>query len=1250
MARRATKWIVGLLGLGVLVVSVVVGGLFWLASTESAVRWTIAQLEAAAGGNLRFEGVRGTLFGAITAERATLKQPDLDVLATGVRMEVDVDRKSLRRGSVVVLLLRIDSIEVATRDSGKPPSPPQELALPLGIDVRRFEIGRVAIARGAEPLVLTNIAGNYEGSAAQHRLWIEQAQTPWGSVQADFGLGAHSPFQMQAKVSLAGQAWERPLDLVATVNGTLLAPHASVRARSGAMRADSELDLAPFDPEWLRAARLETRGVDLAAFADGAPHCELNLMVRAAGGADQRLRGSVEIANASPGALSADRLPLASLEANFALEGRVVKLDELRASLGGAGRVQGSGQVEGSLVQLSLRAESLDLHAFHASLHRTRLAGTLQIGADEKAQRVELDLGDARIKVKAGLRREGEQVAIEALRATAYGGEVSGTGTLELSDKRAFSARLKARGFDPARFGAFPRAVVNGTVEARGTLSSTWHAQVRVQVADSKFRGVPLEARAKFEAAPQVVRALDADVRVGDNRARLSGGFGTQGQALDVTFDARNLAQLDARAAGRASGKARVEGTLRRFGATFEADGTNVAFEGEGRMRKMRATGSLPLDPRQRFVLDVRASGVELPQAQLDTAAIQVSGRLDAHDISAEAKGRMIDARLAASGGWSEKAGWRGRVTRLVNAGERRLELVGELALEVAPGRVVLGAATLRALGGEVALQSFAWDKGRLASAGRMRAFPLSQILVLAGARVEPGTNLALNGEWSIEANPRLNGRARIERASGDLVLGSDPPASASLSALVVEARIANDVVALSGQLRSGRFGQAELQARITPPPGAKPGVPEKSASLQGTLRADAQSLAFVQHWIGNVAVVDGKAQAQLQLAGTVGAPAVSGSLALDAVRIDAPQHGLSLRDGQARVTLDERRIAVQSLTIRGGDGTFRAAGTITRDERDATFEWHAEQLRLLNRPDRQLVASGSGTASLGASKVVLRGELRAERGSFVVEPTDKDRLGEDVVVVGRAPKPAAKERRAPLLDFDVTLHAGEHLRVRSSGLDAELRGRLRVRSRGDGEILANGGVELRNGTYRAFGQKLVIERGRLTFDGPVRNPGLDVLALRKNQAVEAGVEVRGTLQTPVTRLVSEPPVPEQEKLAWLLLGRSATTAQGAEAALLQAALASLTKPGSGSGGLGQDVAHRFGIDEVGLRSGLGGGHVLALGKRIADRIYVDYEQGLTVAETLVRLRVQLTKTVNARIEAGSQGGRVGLGYDISYD
>ena len=57
------------------------------------------------------------------------------------------------------------------------------------------------------------------------------------------------------------------------------------------------------------------------------------------------------------------------------------------------------------------------------------------------------------------------------------------------------------------------------------------------------------------------------------------------------------------------------------------------------------------------------------------------------------------------------------------------------------------------------------------------------------------------------------------------------------------------------------------------------------------------------------------------------------------------------------------------------------------------------------------------------------------------------------------------------------------------------------------------GAINAERCTYTAYGQRLTIERGKLYFDGPLDNPGLDVLALRKNLPVEAGVEVTGTVR-----------------------------------------------------------------------------------------------------------------------------------------
>ena len=77
-----------------------------------------------------------------------------------------------------------------------------------------------------------------------------------------------------------------------------------------------------------------------------------------------------------------------------------------------------------------------------------------------------------------------------------------------------------------------------------------------------------------------------------------------------------------------------------------------------------------------------------------------------------------------------------------------------------------------------------------------------------------------------------------------------------------------------------------------------------------------------------------------------------------------------------------------------------------------------------------------------------------------------------------------------------------------------------------------------------------MVERGIVNFQGPLDDPGLNVLALRKGTLVEAGVTVTGTAQRPVVRLVSTPPVPDSEKLSWIVLGR-VPDASGTDTSLL---------------------------------------------------------------------------------------------------
>jgi translocation and assembly module TamB len=243
-------------------------------------------------------------------------------------------------------------------------------------------------------------------------------------------------------------------------------------------------------------------------------------------------------------------------------------------------------------------------------------------------------------------------------------------------------------------------------------------------------------------------------------------------------------------------------------------------------------------------------------------------------------------------------------------------------------------------------------------------------------------------------------------------------------------------------------------------------------------------------------------------------------------------------------------------------------------------------------------------------------------------------------------------------LTVDLTLDLGDRLTFSGEGIETGLSGVVQVTT-GPGGLLGRGTIRTVRGTYFAFGQQLTIDRGRLVFDGRLDNPGLDIVALRKNLAVEAGVTITGTVKVPVIQLTSNPPVPDSEKLSWLVLGQALDGSSGADLAALQAASAMLL--GSHGRPVSAAIAQRIGLDDISVRSasatagraqpGTPGaeGQVVAVGKRLTDRLSLVYEQGLSLANNALRLEYELTRSLRLRAEAGTISG-IGIHFQRSFD
>src|SRR4029079_2826075 len=187
---------------------------------------------------------------------------------------------------------------------------------------------------------------------------------------------------------------------------------------------------------------------------------------------------------------------------------------------------------------------------------------------------------------------------------------------------------------------------------------------------------------------------------------------------------------------------------------------------------------------------------------------------------------------------------------------------------------------------------------------------------------------------------------------------------------------------------------------------------------------------------------------------------------------------------------------------------------------------------------------------------------VEVARAKIRIEKTPKGGavpVSKDVIFVGGAPQEvAAKPPVAVAARVRVLL--GEDVDLNALGLAAKPRGSILALEEPGRPATATGEIEVSGGTFKAYGQDLTIERGRLVFaGGPLSDPGIDLRAYRKaDDGTTAGIEARGTLREPEVTLWSDPPMTESEALAYRLLGHPLGQASPEEGSRLANAANSL--------------------------------------------------------------------------------------------
>ncbi len=1190
------RWIAATAAVVVLAVVALLGAASWLFYTESGLRWAAARAHDALDGKVRIEGLRGAIARDIEADSIRYQDEKAAVAVASAALRLELF--SFLGGRAGIRSLQAESIDIvlpATDANDRKQAP---LAIPFGVRVEQAKIARITLQQGAQRFVL-------EGFELR-----DAGVLPTGAVSAttNFSL-SHEAYPVTAAVKLGGTLERLQLAFDGRIADVPASAHAIVTPRGARVLSTIEAQAGP---------------VDLARLRKGWPRTALTVNLAGKASATLALAGTLSARNAAPGRLDDERVPLTALDTRFAtLDFRSVSLQDLKAALRPRGALAGSGTLSAERADFDLRVSELDLSAFASKLRATQLSGQVRLSSGA-LQTLQGTLAQDDMRISADIVRDGERVEVRRLRAEAYGGVASGSGRLRLGDPLAFEAKLVLEHFDPARFGAYPSGGINGAVEGKGSLGAQPSVDARWTIERSTLEGQALESRGAARFSSTHVSRLVAQARYGSARVTARGGLGRRGEELSWAIEVPRIEEFVGEVEGRLQASGTLAGGFSDPQAVLLATGTNLRSKGIAlKAATVKATGSLG---RHTAELSARAEG-----------------------LGAHAEGLDMNAQLR--GGWQKSAGWSGEVLALRNSGPYSLQLRAPAALRVAPERIELAGVDATLAAGRLRIKELVWSEKRLQSSGEFNGLPAHWLLLTAGLAERLRSTLLLDGAWNLASTPRLTGEAWLRRSAGDLVLTDRGELALGLDSASLKVIFADGRMNAAAEV-AARYATGSLKADVAPEPGA-PGIgitPRSAVSFEASIGGI--DLRAVAQPFFDEGRIDGRVAATLRGKGTLAEPYVTGSVRGDAIGVEIPPLGIFLKDGQLRAALEGESLTVSEFSIRGGEGRLTANGTLPLRlaKGSARLAWRADKFGLLERPDLRLVVSGSGEARIVEKRFSLSGSLRADRGYVELEQERLPKLGDDVVIVGRErPPQRGKATRVPLA-LDLQLDLGENLEIRGYGVDGKLTGQLQIETDADGELRAYGRIRTVNATFLAYGHRLQVDPGIAIFDGPIDNPALQMTAWRRNQQVEVGVQVSGNARAPRVQLVSNPPVSESERLSWLVLGRAPTDASKADLGLLQAAAGALLARGD-QAPLDRRIAKAFGLDEISLRgSGEVADRVVAVGKRLSDRLYISYEQGLgTVASQLVKLDFSLTQRLAVRAETGTSSG-IGLFYRFSWD
>jgi translocation and assembly module TamB len=1250
--RRWLRWLIGALLLILLLLAVTTG---WLLCTGSGLRFVLARVQAATDGALHVQQAQGRLIGPL--DLAGVRYDDgKGTVAKVARAHLDLRFWPLLTRRAHVVTLDADGVELALpapAPEGSPRSASFSLQPPIELILDRVHIGTVKVTQDGQPVFASSqldLAGSWTRRGIElSRLAL---RAPDGRVDLVGKLAVGTNYQGDSKAAFA---WKVDgIDYAGT-----LAVHSDGRQahldlklgapavaqlqvdviQSGDYAWTGRLDAPRFDPKPLLGdSALKALAVAVQGHGD-----------RYGGTLDGRLE------------LNDYQLLLQPLRAQLSRDFNTLTLQQL-----GLGSPQVKGSVAASgVVQLDAKPLSAQLDirwndlllprdlagqvlASHGQLKASGTAdnyhaeGDVQIGPPGKLAKLALDLDGS-----------AQRITLNTLALKQPQGDVQANGTLTLQPAFAWRAEARAHRFDPGQLFAGWNGALDFDIASSGTLPKDGpDATLEIRQLTGKLRDRAVSGNGRLHLSPNEVVDGRLELASGSSTLKLGARPGAENDA-ELQVAVASLGDWLPNASGRLDGHFAIRGRQPRLSVNGQLHGQVLAWQ-QYRADTLQLIVGVPDISQPAGKLDLQTSNAYLQGLVFQHVALLAEGSQGDHRLSLDARGTQLSGKLALRGALKGTA-WAGTLATLDLQPQGmpgwRLQQPSQLSYD--GGAMSLSELCLSAGDPQLCMTAKQDKPGNLDASYRLHALPLALLLNAAGdANLPMRADGVLDGSGKIRrsAAGTLSGNASISSAQGSITYTDHADAPLlRYDHLRLDAELTP-----TGQrveLHSGLDDNGRLDGQVT--------IAGAQQSLGGQLDLRLNNLAFIELLSSELANVRGGLNGNFRFAGTLKQPAITGQASVSDFAAEVPTAGLKLVKGRLSVSTTDARHFLVNGSVESGKGTLAIGGNVGLG---AGVAGQGTQTAIT------LKGSQFTAADIPAAKVVISPDLVIRQnakgidigGGLTIDSADvnADKLpgagatqaSPDVVVVDQKQQEQAA-RKLPISAL-VKVDLGHKTHVVGMGLDGRVTGLLTVSER-PGRATTGQGQLAVDGTYRAYGQNLQIQRGQLLFAStPIDNPGLNIRAVRKlnpnatiDEGQEVGLLVSGTAQRPILTVFSNPVMEQSDALSYLITGKPLSEVKGGEGSMVSAAAQAL---GSAGGDLlAKRIGSRLGVDDIGVSSNeaLGGSSAFTVGKYLSPRLYLSYGVGLFEPGEVITLRYRFSKRWNFEAQQATDFSRASFNY-----